>query len=116
MTLEDATARHLAFLRAEKGASPHTISAYATDFSRFLAFASETYAIEDLERVSRELMISFPAGRGDARGRRPNSGKAALVAAWALPPCLGGEMAGPEPSCGYPSASPAEKVAAHSFH
>jgi len=59
MTLEDATARHLAFLRAEKGASPHTISAYATDFSRFLAFASETYAIEDLERVSRELMISF---------------------------------------------------------
>ncbi len=59
MTLEDAVARHLAFLRAEKGVSPHTISAYSTDFSRFLAFASETYGIEDLDRVSRELMISF---------------------------------------------------------
>jgi integrase/recombinase XerD len=59
MTLEDAVARHLAFLRAEKGVSPHTISAYSTDFSRFSAFASETYGIEDLDRVSRELMISF---------------------------------------------------------
>lgn len=59
MTLEDAVGRHLAFLRAEKGASPHTISAYSTDFARFLAFASETYEIEDLDRVSRELMISF---------------------------------------------------------
>jgi integrase/recombinase XerD len=59
MTLEDAVGRHLAFLRAEKGASPHTISAYATDFARFLSYASETYEIEDLDRVSRELMISF---------------------------------------------------------
>jgi len=65
MTLEDAVARHLAFLRAEKGVSPHTISAYSTDFSRFSAFAAETYGIEDLDRVSRELMISFQQAEAD---------------------------------------------------
>ncbi|MFP6662988.1 MAG: tyrosine recombinase [Deltaproteobacteria bacterium] len=59
MILDEAITRHLAWLRAEKGVSPHTIAAYTTDYARFAAFAAEEFSIDELARVTRELVISF---------------------------------------------------------
>ncbi|MEO2168314.1 MAG: site-specific tyrosine recombinase XerD [bacterium] len=59
MMLDEAITRHLAWLRAEKGVSPHTIAAYTTDYSRFAAFAAGEFSIDELARVTRELVISF---------------------------------------------------------
>lgn len=65
MTLDDAISRHLAFLRAERGVSPNTIAAYSTDYSRFAEFATEEFSVEELSRVSRELVICFQQAEAD---------------------------------------------------
>ena len=65
MTLEEAVSRHLAWLRTERGVSPHTVAAYSTDYARFARFAAEEFGVEDLDRVSRELVIAFQQRQAD---------------------------------------------------
>ncbi len=58
MTLDDAIAAFSVYLRVERGASPHTLSAYARDLASFLAFARERQspALADVRRVDVYLL------------------------------------------------------------
>ena len=61
MRIEVAIERFLEHLRAEAGASPHTLKAYGTDLSQFAAFAEREAEAVDVGEVDHFLVRRFLA-------------------------------------------------------
>jgi integrase/recombinase XerD len=59
--LDEIIDRHLARLRGEVGVSPHTYAAYADDLGRFARFSAESFGVQAVEGVTRELVLCFQA-------------------------------------------------------
>ncbi len=94
MSVAEAIDRYLAHLRAERGASPHTLRAYASDLAQFRAFLEDCEgpppAVEELDhRVIRRFLARVQRGRSAATGARKLSSLRGLfdhlVALGALP-------------------------------
>ena len=49
----------LAYLRVEKGASPHTLDAYSRDLTRYLEFLRNDRQVGDLGAVDRSLILAY---------------------------------------------------------
>ena len=60
MQLEIAIDEYLAFLRIEKGSSPLTVEAYASDLADYVSFLDEM-GVHDIERIDRDTIIGYEA-------------------------------------------------------
>lgn len=58
MKIEQAIDEYLAYLRIEKGSSPLTVDAYASDLADYLSFLDEA-GVSDLERVDRDAVVGY---------------------------------------------------------
>ena len=81
--LQDWIRQWLSWLAHERRASPHTVSAYASDLAAFLAFLAEhrggAAALADLEALTPGDFRAFLAARATARLARSSSARALSV-------------------------------------
>lgn len=75
MSIDEAIERYLAHLRGERGASPHTLRAYAADLEQFRAFLGERSGgpppVAELDhRLLRRFLASLQPGRSAATTAR----------------------------------------------
>lgn len=93
-TLEQAIARFLTYLTAERRASRHTVAAYRRDLEQLARFASEKAAANADRRPA-------PArGKAKAAGKAPAAGEALVAGQTAVAGEASGSVAGDAPAAG----------------
>ena len=58
MDIQRAVEEYLSFMRIERGASPHTIDAYAADLADYLLFLEEV-GVNNVERIDRDAIVAY---------------------------------------------------------